>query len=299
MYNTLGPVLCLSFFIISGATKSNIKRVSVDIGKNVTIQCPLHKTKDVMWEREGRTADENIKMNVLENGSLFLQEVDRNDSAIYSCIRENDVKDIRGRVNVTVKTPPPPLVVSIKPSTILALILWDVKGTGGYPIVNFTAQYRLAYSNTSWIPISPNHITPNSRQVEVYNLIPNTTYEFRIWATNQLGKSPIVNVFGTTRNHYPEREGADKFDTRWWAVAVGIVMGTLVLLGIGTCALLYQECKTPTVEEEQEVIELVPNIILNPGFEGTAANRTEPDENSNNENPMRLNNNTVVQPRNV
>lgn len=52
-----------------------------------------------------------------------------------------------------------------------------------------------------------------------------------------------------------------------------------------------------SVEEEQEVIELVPNIILNPGFEGT--NRHEPDENSNNENPMRLNNNTVVHPRNV
>lgn len=38
-------------------------------------------------------------------------------------------------------------------------------------------------------------------------------------------------------------EGADKFDTRVWAVAVGIVMGTLVLLGFGTCFLLYQECK--------------------------------------------------------
>lgn len=39
--------------------------------------------------------------------------------------------------------------------------------------------------------------------------------------------------------------GADKFDTRVWAVAVGIVMGTLVLLGLGTCFLLYQECRLP------------------------------------------------------
>lgn len=49
----------------------------------------------------------------------------------------------------------------VKPSTILALILWEVGGNGGYPIINFTAQYRLAYNNESWIPISPNHITPN------------------------------------------------------------------------------------------------------------------------------------------
>lgn len=39
--------------------------------------------------------------------------------------------------------------------------------------------------------------------------------------------------------------GAEKFDTRVWAVAVGIVMGTLVLLGLGTCFLLYLECRVP------------------------------------------------------
>lgn len=48
--------------------------------------------------------------------------------------------------------------------------------------------------------------------------------------------------------------------------------------------------------EEQEIIELVPNIILNPGFDPNTNNDQLPDENSNNETPMRLNNNTVVQP---
>ena len=43
-------------------------------------------------------------------------------------------------------------------------------------------------------------------------------------------------------------EGADKFDTRWWAAAVGVVMGTLFLLGMGTCAMLYQELKMPPGE---------------------------------------------------
>lgn len=53
--------------------------------------------------------------------------------------------------------------------------------------------------------------------------------------------------------------------------------------------------------DEQEIIELVPNIILNPGFEDNTQH-TEllpADENSNNETTIRLNNNTVVQPRNV
>lgn len=102
MYYTLGPVLCFILIIVN-VKGANIKKVSVDVGKNVTIQCPLHKSKDVMWEREGRTKDQHVKMTVLENGSLFLQEVDKNDSAIYYCVRENDVRDIRGMVNVTVK----------------------------------------------------------------------------------------------------------------------------------------------------------------------------------------------------
>lgn len=51
--------------------------------------------------------------------------------------------------------------------------------------------------------------------------------------------------------------------------------------------------------EEQEIIELVPNIILNPGFDPHNQTDQIPDENSNNETPLRLNNNTVVQPRNT
>lgn len=50
--------------------------------------------------------------------------------------------------------------------------------------------------------------------------------------------------------------------------------------------------------EDQEVIELVPNIILNPGFEGNTQLMPAADENSNNETTTRLNNNTVVYQRN-
>lgn len=66
--------------------------------------------------------------------------------------------------------PPPPLVnVSTHLSTILGLIFWDVAGDGGYPIIDFTAEYRAALPpNKSdptleqWRPISPNHISPNA-----------------------------------------------------------------------------------------------------------------------------------------
>ncbi|KAG5873549.1 hypothetical protein JTB14_024534 [Gonioctena quinquepunctata] len=303
MYKIVGLVYFFIPWIVATGNE-----VFVNIGRNLTISCPIHRTSDVMWVREGRDVQQHSRMIILEDGSLLISQVDRNDSGVYFCSRANVVNsDFKAKVKVTVRTPPPALVnVFVRPSTILALLLWKVGGNGGFPIINFTAQYRLAYANESWIPISPNHITPNARQIEVYKLVPNTTYQFRIWATNQLGCGVITEVYGTTLDIYSEQElarhlldGAEKFDTKIWAAAVGIVMGTLILLGLGTCFLLYQECKIPGVVEEQEIIELVPNIILNPGFDPNTNAEQLPDENSNSETPMRLNNNTVVQPHNL
>ena len=42
------------------------------------------------------------------------------------------------------------------------------------------------------------------RQIDVYHLVPNTTYIFRVWATNKLGKGEIVEVEGHT--HYTDTE---------------------------------------------------------------------------------------------
>ncbi|CAG9863503.1 unnamed protein product [Phyllotreta striolata] len=299
--------ILIYFYIVCTVEGETLREISVNIGKNLSIPCPLHQASDVMWVREGREDQQHNRMSVLDDGSLFISNASRNDTGIYACSRENVVNsDVKGKIKVFVRSPPPALSnVVVRPSTILALLLWEVDKTGGYPIINFTAQYRLAYTNSTWIPISPNHIPQNSRQIEVYKLDPNTTYQFRIWATNQLGRGEITEVFGTTLNVYTEQElarhfldSADKFDTTVWAIAVGVVMGTLVLLGLGTCFLLYQECKVPGVVEEQEIIELVPNIILNPGFDQNNQEQPllPPDENSNNETPLRLNNNTVVQP---
>ena len=63
--------------------------------------------------------------------------------------------------------PPPALAnVTVRPSTVLALLLWDVTDTGGYPITYFTARYRQKHSNLSeeldhWHSVMPEHISPN------------------------------------------------------------------------------------------------------------------------------------------
>lgn len=52
-------------------------------------------------------------------------------------------------------------------------------------------------------------------------------------------------------------------------------------------------------EKEVEALELIPNIILNPGYYdygGYNDYSGDPDENSNDSVPVRLNNNNVVRP---
>ncbi|XP_011157080.1 protein sidekick isoform X1 [Solenopsis invicta] len=292
-----------------------MRHVAVDVGKSLKLACseesalPHIEESNVMWIREGREDGQIERLKVDPNGILELSNVSVDDAGNYSCTLDDDLDAVKARISVEVKTPPPALHnVWVKPSTILANILWEVAGTGGYPIIDFTAEYRLkpvvGEEPEEWKPIIPTHIPPNSRQIDVYHLVPNTTYSFRVWATNQLGKGEIVEVEGHTHYSVEELElarhllaGVENFDTRVWVAAVGIVMGTLMILGLGTCYLLYRECKAPSQLEEQEVIELVPNIILNPGFFDERTEHVPQDENFNNQTTTRLNNNSVVQPR--
>lgn len=247
------------FVITAGAlTRNNeykIKKYYVDIRRNLTLICPL-RGSDFMWIREGRDEEHEVpKLTVLDDGSLFLSDVEKNDSGVYSCTaNDSDTEDDSiAKMEVFVRTPPPPLInVHVHASTILAVILWGVSGDGGYPISYFTAQFKQTDVEEEWMDITPIHIMPSSRQIDVYKLLPNTTYAFRVWATNQLGDSDISVVYQTTRisNETAELvrhflEGAKDFDTRVWVLAVVIVMGTLLVLGLGTCFLLYQECKVP------------------------------------------------------
>ncbi|XP_012272506.1 neuronal cell adhesion molecule isoform X2 [Orussus abietinus] len=242
-----------------------VREVSVDLGQNLTLACADEdvlshsgESSGVMWVREGREDGQVQRLKVEPSGALELVNVSADDAGNYTCTLDQDADAVKARIKVQVKTPPPALHnVWVKPSTILANILWEVAGTGGYPIIDFTAEYRLKPTADEepeeWKPIVPSHIPPNSRQIDVYHLEPNTTYSFRVWATNQLGRGEIVEVEGHTHHSVEELElarhllaGVENFDTRVWVAAVGIVMGTLMILGLGTCYLLYRECKAPS-----------------------------------------------------
>ncbi|KAH8238354.1 hypothetical protein KR032_004911 [Drosophila birchii] len=192
------------------------------------------------------------------------------------------------RAKLTVRTVPGPVTqLYFKASTILGFLIWRFNKTqsGGYPVRSFTAEFRnVSYSTPpanasfehAWSRMDPINIAPNVRQMEVYRLAPNTTYEFRIWANNELGSGEVVTTNVTTLPETKEEDlirlikpDLDNFDPRIWIVAVSIVLGTLVILAIGLCIVLSKECYQSAQMELQDgwdSIELIPNIILNPGF---------------------------------
>ncbi|CAG4959251.1 unnamed protein product [Parnassius apollo] len=257
LIRVLVPLFCLGIEVIARAVAEqvDIREIAADKGTNVTIPCGgflKQNTSNVQWVHRGNRTHHTV----LIDGSLVLKQVGVNDEGLYECGVENETAYV-DRVNLTVRTEPPPLAnVTVHASTILALILWNVAGDGGHPIIDFTAQYRSAMPVNGtlepWRPISPNHISPNSRQIDVYHLEPNASYWFRVWATNVLGPGPPVEVLATTLYSDQEAElykhfleGAESFDTRTWLAAVCVVLGTLAVLAAGTCAVLCREWRRP------------------------------------------------------
>lgn len=255
MYIKYVVIAYIYVVLLIGNTKESDLTIYVDVGSNVTLPCGLPETEEVTWVH-ARHDNQSNRFSIQSNRDLFLEKVEGNDTGTYSCrpVSEHDdkTKDTNQKIRLIVKTPPLPLSsVYVHASTILAVIFWNITGTGNSPIIHFTAEYKLASAPTEdeWILIAP-YISPNSRQIDVYKLTPNTTYAFRIWAVNELGRSEITELLATTLKEHTEAEvaeymlaGADTFDTRMWLLAVAVVMATLVVLALGMGLVSYQECR--------------------------------------------------------
>uniref|UniRef100_A0A1I8M336 Uncharacterized protein n=1 Tax=Musca domestica TaxID=7370 RepID=A0A1I8M336_MUSDO len=185
---------------------------------------------------------------------------------------------------------------------LLTLILFDIRTDRMASKTKCSKQLNKEYTIYGNVKL---------RQMEVYRLEPNTTYEFRMWANNHLGSGEVVTTNVTTLPETKEEDlirliqpDLDNFDPRIWIVAVSIVLGTFVILAIGLCIVLTRECYQSSqagtethsnfsncvnadgsgsrssgsteFENGWDSIELIPNIILNPGFSETDDGQSPP-----------------------
>lgn len=258
-----------------------------DYGSSVRISCPnkpsdINFTNWIVSGNVGKPRSQNSA--VLDDGSLFISNLTKSDSHLYKC-QDAETNQSLGSVKLIVRSVPPSVNnLTIITHSVYALITWELYGNGGYPISKFLLKYRQVTNSPKleWNIIDD--IQPNASSVTVYQLEPNTTYFFRIQAFNKLGAGHEVTVMAKTKfnlkeiNKAKELQVKDENSTtniymKVTIVAIGLVVVTFAILSLGISLVLFRHCGKNVHTElqnceatEEEVLELVPHITLNPSF---------------------------------
>ncbi|XP_037726377.1 uncharacterized protein LOC119557622 isoform X3 [Drosophila subpulchrella] len=183
--------------------------------------------------------DEGNGTSKESQGETESQKDSQQEPQVVEAVEEEVEYQAQQRTKLTVRTVPGPVSqLYFKASTILGFLIWRFNKTqsGGYPVRSFTAEYRNVSYKTppanasfehAWSRMDPINIAFNVRQMEVYRLAPNTTYEFRIWANNELGSGEVVTTNVTTLPETKEEA------SRMAAVRVSRVVGVVLVVQMG------------------------------------------------------------------
>lgn len=144
-------------------------------------------------------------------------------------------------------------------------------------IPNDEYQWRVVDSN----------ISPNATSKSVYNLRPNATYHFRLFAVNLLGNGKNVSTAVDTKYSIEEINEANRLWTekgmaslylKISIIVITVIIVTFAILGLGISLVVFRSCScgkstglrhdgiTCETTEDEEAMELVPHITLNPSF---------------------------------
>lgn len=203
--------------------------------------CAVIKGYDGIAERYADTSESSSSLWTVfgaeeneQRARIILDSLEAPENLSTLVIAE--VKTIKLRVRTV------PEAVSdftVRPSTIIAVLIWAYppKSLSFYQVRSFTAEFRKhpdgEEDSEIWERLDPLNIASNivsaldsginrpsvsinsgslicslkhfQRQLEVYHLKPNTTYDFQIWANNNIGPGVISNVTGMTKSQYEEQ----------------------------------------------------------------------------------------------
>lgn len=83
------------------AAANKIQHYAVDLGQNITLPCTAPHKGGVQWSRVGR----NVHSRPLDDGSLQILDVNREDAGMYACTPANDAReDVKQEINLTVRS---------------------------------------------------------------------------------------------------------------------------------------------------------------------------------------------------
>ena len=195
-----------------------------------------------------------------------------------------------------IRTVPPQVTnLTVHPHTVFALVTWmppPMSNTSAVtipPVAHYLLRYRRDRNefgdDEKWIEM---RLNSSSTTCTVYGLTPASTYYFSVIAVNSVGEGKNVT-------HLPVKTGSDPDEiqaahdndddgynheddeaTLWklWIVGIAVMIVTFSVIGFGISLLLIRNCDhhrrrlnaSSCETTEEEAMELVPHITLNPSF---------------------------------
>ncbi|KAK2569595.1 Receptor-type tyrosine-protein phosphatase delta [Acropora cervicornis] len=165
--------------------------VTVDPETVVYLYCSAYGLPHpaILWERDGQS----YSSAETTYGKLVIPNIQK--SGMYTCVAENHFGRTRASAYVTVRklpfTPSRPTASEITPHTIT--ITWR-PGVGGPPVKSFTVYHRTK-SSSDWTVVTG---IAGRDSLTLENLKPYTTYQFRVFALNEVGTSKPSSLLEVT-----------------------------------------------------------------------------------------------------
>ncbi|XP_071746083.1 neogenin isoform X2 [Lepeophtheirus salmonis] len=320
-------------WVCIGPVESNLGRSETSAtlifnsGANITLNCQgKSPNRDIAWIQYGKKVLPSNRIRHESDGRLIIHKVFPRDEGLYLCQDVESNQSIHS-IRLRVRTPPERVSnFTVLPRSVFALATWNTPLTNSDvdpPLLKYTLSYRLDGNERSegveddtlsWTECK---VSEDENSYTVYNLRPNSTYYFRIFATNAVGSGENVSVMVRTTYDPKEireaeqetgllfSEGAPVYDGelhadaqdkinlqqdsfKVWIVALllFVIVSTSGAIGISLFLIKVRgrSRNDITVETtEEEAMELVPHITLNPSFNIDMLEYIEPEESSIND----------------
>ncbi|XP_055318385.1 cell adhesion molecule Dscam2 isoform X10 [Sitodiplosis mosellana] len=170
-----------------------MEKKAIVAGETLVVTCPVagYPIKSIVWERDNRALPINRKQKVFPNGTLIIENVERNsDQATYTCVAKNaEGYSARGALEVQVMVIPSIIPFSYDEIVNVgdAFNLFCQISKGDKPIV-IKWNFR-GFDDSRDIQINTKRISDKSSLLSISNATASHSGTYTCMATNNVGSS--------------------------------------------------------------------------------------------------------------
>ncbi|XP_068082192.1 cell adhesion molecule Dscam2 [Anabrus simplex] len=208
--NGIGPGLSKVIYLTVNAPAYfpiKHKNQTVRMGASISLRCEVHGDRPLkmLWRKAGSTLDPATtdyrytvkEMNISEGlaSELGISITTREDSGRYYCIATNAFGRDEMSIQLFIQEPPdfPRNLHVIEKGSRFVKLGWILSQDGNSPITQYTVEYKT--ESDIWHEHTAQATVPGGQATtHISGLRPATSYQFRLFAENELGRSQASDV---------------------------------------------------------------------------------------------------------